>query len=316
MEKVISELNLTHGPVLHYSLELKCWERNVAPGAGRPQQVINDQIGTYDIFVGIMWRKFGTPTGVAGSGTEEEFRRAYSAWEQNRDIVLMFYFCQKPFMPGSLEEIEQIRQVLIFRKELEGKALVWNYNDPECFADEIRKHLCLRLNKMVQEAKGLSQARATPQDDTIQIFKSTWQKMSPELQKAFSIAYNENRRTGDPGVKTEDLFAALLRIDPEDLRPIIEVIPKPALPEPIEGPVSEEPYIIQERPWLSGCVTESIHRLSKKLPEGRHLTTADVFADIAKHGTGSSVARLRANKIGPERIDNILQEKNIQVITT
>jgi hypothetical protein len=32
----------------------------------------------YDIFIGIISLRFGTPTGVAGSGTEEEYRMASS----------------------------------------------------------------------------------------------------------------------------------------------------------------------------------------------------------------------------------------------
>jgi len=59
-------------------------------------------------------------------------------------MPLMFYFCQKPFMPRYLEDIEQIRQVLLFRQELERKALAWEYPTPEAFQDEIRKHLCLQ----------------------------------------------------------------------------------------------------------------------------------------------------------------------------
>jgi hypothetical protein len=79
LEKDVREVNLTHGDQLDYRLELVRWETHVAPNAGRPQQVINQQIGSYSIFVGIMWRRFGTPTGLAGSGTEEEFRIAYQA---------------------------------------------------------------------------------------------------------------------------------------------------------------------------------------------------------------------------------------------
>lgn len=49
----------------------------------------------YDIFVGIMWRRFGTETKVAGSGTEEEFPIAYRSWEEQRKLLeLVFYFCQ------------------------------------------------------------------------------------------------------------------------------------------------------------------------------------------------------------------------------
>ena len=66
---------------------------------GRPQGIINKQIGEYDIFIGMMWKRFGTPTGKAGSGTEEEFRLAYEYWETTKSVMILFYFCQAPFMP-------------------------------------------------------------------------------------------------------------------------------------------------------------------------------------------------------------------------
>ena len=37
------------------------------------QDVINRQLGEYDIFLGIMNTRFGSPTHRADSGTEEEF---------------------------------------------------------------------------------------------------------------------------------------------------------------------------------------------------------------------------------------------------
>jgi len=77
LDRVVREVNQTHGAPLGYVIELWRWETHAVPGGGRPQAVINDQIPEYDIFIGIMWRRFGTPTGVAGSGTEEEYRIAY-----------------------------------------------------------------------------------------------------------------------------------------------------------------------------------------------------------------------------------------------
>jgi len=53
--------------------------------------------------------------------------------------------------------------------------------------------------------------------------------------------------------------------------------------------LAEEPYIVHERRWLSHCVESSIRRLSQHLPEGRTLTAADIFADIARTGSGESV---------------------------
>jgi hypothetical protein len=311
---VIRSLNQSHGKRRRYRLKLVRWETDVAPGAGRPQQVINDQVGSYDVFVGIMWHRFGTPTGVADSGTVEEFRNAYRAWKRNRAMPLMFYFCQKPFMPRSIEEVDQMRRVLLFRKALEGKALFWDYSGPVAFSRQIGKHLCLRMDRFLEDRGEKLLPRTLPDDKTIGILKGLWNRMSPDLQRAFSVAYNENRRKGDGGIQTRDLFAALLRVRPKQLEPIVASLPRKALPPPTRGPVVEEPYIIGERPWLSHCVASSIRRLSRRLPAGRELTAADIFADIAKNGTGESVRLLREHKIGPKEIDRILKRKNIQVV--
>jgi len=278
--------------------------------------VINEQIAGYDIFVGIMWRRFGTPTGIAESGSEEEYRIAYQAWERNKSMPLMFYFCQKPFMPRSIDEVDQMRKVLQFRTELERKALVWEYDAPEMFADAIRKHLCLRMTRLIEEPEQQGVLRARPDERSIDDLRALWDRMTPELQKAFSVAYNDNRRAGDPGIQTRDLFAAMLRVAGEELTPIVSEIPKTALPDAVQGAVVEEPYIIEERPWLSHCVASSVKRLRKALPAGRHVTAPDIFADIAKNGSGESVKRLREHNIGPKEIDSILSRKGIDVLRT
>ena len=154
LHSVIDEVNQLHGDLLGYRIELLRWETHSAPGGGRPQAVINADIPVYDIFVGIAWRRFGTPTGVADSGTEEEYRVAYRLWEKNNSMPLMFYFCQKPFMPRTIEEVEQVKKVLSFRDELRQKALDWEYEGPEMFAGKIRKHICLRMRGLVQDNTG------------------------------------------------------------------------------------------------------------------------------------------------------------------
>lgn len=313
LSQVVAEINQIHSKPLDYSLELLKWETHTAPGAGRPQQVINEQIGPYDIFIGIMWRRFGTPTGVADSGTEEEFRIAYKAWQADPSVILMFYFCQKPFMPRKVEELDQMRKILLFRHELEGKALFWNYSSPKDFEGKIRKHLCMRMNRLMKDKKN-QLPRAQPNENDIHSFRNLWGRMDPELQKAMSVAYNENRLVGDAGIQTRDLFAALLRVRPAQLEPIVEDIPKEALPKPTSGNVIEVPYIIKERPWLSHCVASSIQRLGTQLQPGKFVTTADIFTDIAKNGTGSSVSLLRQHNIGPQEIDKILAENKIQVL--
>lgn len=138
---VVKELNETIAPYKSFSLELVRWETHCTPATGRPQGVVNAQIGSYDIFVGIMWKRFGSPTGNAESGTEEEFRIAYDAWQKEQSPSILFYFCQQPFMPRTVEELDQCRQVLVFHRELSQKLLVWTYSEHETFADVIRPHL-------------------------------------------------------------------------------------------------------------------------------------------------------------------------------
>jgi len=314
LPKVVDEVNITVGSLADCTLEAVRWETHAVPDAGRPQQVINEQIPYYDVFVGIMWRRFGTPSRVAGSGTEEEFRIAYRRWEENPELVLMFYFCEAPFYPKTIDELKQMRRVLLFRKDIEGKALTWRYEDHEAFEPIIRKHLCMRLPKLNEKRKGILRAKAEPSDDSINRLRALWDHMAPDLQRAFSIAYNENRLKGDPGIQTKDLFSALLRVGSRVFRDVVSDIPSEALPEPTSGPVFDEPYVVRERPWLSGCVAASVRRLGKTLPAERMLTATDVFADIAKHGTGSSVALLRKHNVGPDEIDSILRRRNVQVV--
>lgn len=141
LTKVINELNTTVAPHKHCMLELVKWETHCQPNMGRPQGVINAQIGHYDIFLGIMWKRFGTPTGEAASGTEEEFRRAFLCWEKDQSVRILFYFSQASYKLRTPDEIAQLSKVMAFRSELQAKGLVWEYSDAADFRDVVRPHL-------------------------------------------------------------------------------------------------------------------------------------------------------------------------------
>jgi hypothetical protein len=71
-------------------LELAKWETHVWPGFGEDaQSVINDRLGEYDIFVGVSWNRFGTPT---GRRRIRQFERAYALWKENRHPLLCYIF--------------------------------------------------------------------------------------------------------------------------------------------------------------------------------------------------------------------------------
>ncbi|MGQ9373299.1 DUF4062 domain-containing protein [Acinetobacter tandoii] len=92
VKKVIEELNSISLKPFNIQLELINWENSTHPGFGSyPQDVINNQIGDdYDIFIGILWARFGTPTNKAESGTLEEFERAYSRFNAKKILKSVF----------------------------------------------------------------------------------------------------------------------------------------------------------------------------------------------------------------------------------
>jgi len=157
LARVIEEVNVTISaiaPEKKIGLEFLRWETHVHPGLGRDtQEVVNRQIPDYDIFVGILWKRMGTPTAVARSGTEEEFHLAYDRWLKDKTLPVLFYFCQQPFPPPrTKEEVDQLGKVVDFRAELSKKGLVADYPHHEGFADVIRPHLMLVLGKMFSPA--------------------------------------------------------------------------------------------------------------------------------------------------------------------
>ena len=139
------------------------WRTHAAPGMGRPEQVILDQLGEFQLFVGIMWARFGSPTGVAASGTEEEFDLAYRLWQEKRLQRILFYFCEEPVFLKSDEEIAQFAQVNAFRRKVEGLGLVWTYKRRDEFADVVRPHLFrVLIKEFGKPALAADPAAATP----------------------------------------------------------------------------------------------------------------------------------------------------------
>lgn len=311
---IIEEINLTHGAPLGYQLELWQYEKNAYPSADRPQALINSIVKPYQVFIGVMWKRFGTPTATAGSGTEEEYNIAYEAWQKKQMIEVMFYFCRKPYLPETLEENEQMGKVLKFKNQLNGKSFIWEYASANDFEEKIRKHLCLLMNNEMEKKRQPGKMKTMPDEETVRTLKAMWNRMTPELQTYFSVPYNENRMKGDGGIQTRDLFAAMVTNPTPELQAVLRNIPQAALPKPFEGKALEEAYIEQEQPWLSHCVASSIKRLNKALPPGQQLTALDVFIDIARNGTGESVRLLREHKIDAAKIEEILKRENLYVL--
>ena len=114
--KAIEEFNNIFRDLNHsVSFESVAWEKDTHSGAGKPQDVIKEQISldTIDILIVILWKRFGTPTNTrpAGnnqsyfSGTQQEFEEAYTNWEKTKRPLIMVYR-KIAFVPPQMTEDE------------------------------------------------------------------------------------------------------------------------------------------------------------------------------------------------------------------
>jgi len=153
MKDVIDEFNKISNYDIH--LDLLMYEIDAYPAIGNdPQDVINNQMGnSYDIFIGIMWGRFGSPTPRANSGTEEEFNRAISRRNISSDNVqVMFYFKEEGISPSDID-IEQFTKVKKFKDSISNEhgVLYSSFNNTDDFRNKVRLHLNSVVKAWIQQ---------------------------------------------------------------------------------------------------------------------------------------------------------------------
>lgn len=142
-ESVFQEINHGLGRILGFRIVPLRWEKDVYPSVGEyGQQVINQQLeDDYDLFVGIMKNRFGTPTPQAGSGTEEEFNIAYEKF-QNGEIGNIFFYFGIPDKSAYDLDLDQFQKVKDFRNKIQQNGVVpMQYDGLEDFKEQFKNNL-------------------------------------------------------------------------------------------------------------------------------------------------------------------------------
>jgi Domain of unknown function (DUF4062) len=122
---VVTEINESLANPLGYHVDLMGWEETIA-GYGRPQQLINHEVDRCDLFIGMMWKRWGTPPDTQGrytSGFHEEFERSLYRHEQSGTPEVSLFFKEIPadFMtdPGSdLQKVLSFRDRIVSEKRI------------------------------------------------------------------------------------------------------------------------------------------------------------------------------------------------------
>ncbi|MBN1820494.1 MAG: hypothetical protein JW833_07250 [Prolixibacteraceae bacterium] len=141
VQQIEKDLNSSLSDRTKTILRVIYWEQDARPGIGNDgQDVINKTLPIdYNIYLGIMGGKFGTPTGRANSGTEEEFNQALNKYKNGQDIEILFYFKKhraKTPMNSELKKIED------FKKRLQNEGILYfQYSNQKDLHSQIYKHL-------------------------------------------------------------------------------------------------------------------------------------------------------------------------------
>jgi hypothetical protein len=303
---VVGELNRTLAPRLGIVLELLLiWENMFVVGE-QPQAAINQLIADCEIFLGIMSRRFGTPTGVAGSGTEEEFNFALERWRtKGRPHVLLYFNDEAAALPESAEAAAQIARAYAFRKRVRTSALVMNYVSPRDFASVVRP----QLFQLLERNFGGGTVPPVPPPPLSQTAHQQVRDLAKEYELIRELMKPSDART----IRMETVMTRLRALAPE-IRALLPELKSSASPGERLAAVAiiqvfpdcaHLPWLVQrfdresgsedqiEKPFLAYAAAEALHQAAIQL---REACASDVRRSIE-----TALAQLGSRSRGSDR---------------
>lgn len=158
-----------HAQGIH--IEFLDWRENVVPVLGNPQETTLEQLklGEADLFIMILWHRFGTETGRIDpstgrpyrSGTEQEFQLAYKFFKASgrKRPQISVYRCTRPIPPNELDGV-QYNNLIEFIKNFQVsgpyEAFLKEYGDLDKFGSMIEDLLSRFLDEESQEPLSIS----------------------------------------------------------------------------------------------------------------------------------------------------------------
>jgi predicted NACHT family NTPase len=118
----------------HINVRVIEWKKDtVSQITGEPpQSVINDQIKEdYDIYVGILWKRFGVIQSNGRTPTEEEFENALKRYKETRKPLISFYFKIDPVYSPTSYDVEQVLAVRKFQGRISELGLYKEFKESE-----------------------------------------------------------------------------------------------------------------------------------------------------------------------------------------
>lgn len=164
LKREVERVNKILGKRIGWQIEVLGWE-DTLPGFARPQALINKDVTICDLFIGMLWKRWGTDTDKYSSGFEEEFSIAHERRSTSDRPEIWLYFKQVD------EELckdpgEQLQKALAFREEQKQKKelLYKEFPDETAFSMLIHDALSaflLELHNKEKQSAGASGAESS-----------------------------------------------------------------------------------------------------------------------------------------------------------
>lgn len=159
-KEAVDEVNATVATPQGYQIELYGWEDTIS-AAGRPQAIINDELRQCELFIGMLWSRWGTPPdndGIFTSGFEEEFSLATELKGKLNKPEIRMYF--KNVEESRIKDPgPELQKVLDFQKKLiaDKKLLFEKFENTLEFTRKLRIGLAKYVNQKHREREEASQ---------------------------------------------------------------------------------------------------------------------------------------------------------------
>lgn len=172
-KRIVDEENRNHAIPQGYQFELVGWEDTVAQH-GRAQEVINRDLDQCNYFIGLLWKRWGSPPGPQdgpySSGFEEEYQRSEARFKTTGKPSISLLF--KSISNAEIGDAgPQLKKVLEFKKTFtdDYRGVYHSFDDLRGFEDRFRSILALFLRSeaaedLEVEAEGLSKTPEAGQE--------------------------------------------------------------------------------------------------------------------------------------------------------
>src|ERR1022692_3941794 len=213
--QVVGEINDANKRI-DWWIDLVVWE-DTLPGYGRPQALINRHVEQCEIFIGLLWQRWGTPpaqNSLLSSGFEEEFSIAMG--RRGRTALPEIWMFFKTVEPARIADPgPQLQRVLAFRESLiESKALSFReFDSTDAWERILRK--CL-LQHVLGTAGTLSGAPEGPSGRAMQPAKSTSTRADSPDAAAAGDQVATLARSLEPAFETGDLSEITTALNDEN----------------------------------------------------------------------------------------------------